>query len=68
MASAGTGPSFAKADTITSIFLDPTYTGKAMAAYRTLLSHGRYSRADVVLFLHTGGAPGLFTAAAERMP
>jgi adenylosuccinate lyase len=50
------------------IFLDPTYTGKAMAAYRTLLSHGRYSRADVVLFLHTGGAPGLFTAAAERMP
>ncbi|WP_051952576.1 1-aminocyclopropane-1-carboxylate deaminase/D-cysteine desulfhydrase [Methylocapsa aurea] len=49
------------------VFLDPTYTGKAMAGYRTLLSQGRYAGADDVLFLHTGGAPSLFTAAVEGM-
>jgi D-cysteine desulfhydrase len=47
------------------VFLDPTYTGKAMAK---LLSEGRYADADAVLFLHTGGAPSLFTAAVEAMP
>jgi D-cysteine desulfhydrase len=50
------------------VFLDPTYTGKAMASYRKLLSEGRYADADAVLFLHTGGAPSLFTAAVEAMP
>jgi D-cysteine desulfhydrase len=50
------------------VFLDPTYTGKAMAGYSALLSQGRYAGADDVLFLHTGGAPGLFTAAVEGMP
>ncbi len=49
------------------VFLDPTYTGKAMAGYRKLLSDGRYAHADVVLFLHTGGAPSLFTSAVEAM-
>ena len=50
------------------VFLDPTYTGKAMAGYSALLSQGRYAGANDVLFLHTGGAPGLFTAAVEGMP
>lgn len=50
------------------VFLDPTYTGKAMAGYSALLSQGRYAGANEVLFLHTGGAPSLFTAAVERMP
>ena len=36
------------------IFLDPTYTGRAMAA---LLAGGVHGR---VIFLHTGGLPGLF--------
>ena len=49
------------------VFLDPTYTGKAMAGYSALLSQGRYAGADDVLFLHTGGAPSLFTAAVEGM-
>ena len=47
------------------VFLDPTYTGKAMAGYSALLSQGRYASANDVLFLHTGGAPSLFTAAVE---
>jgi D-cysteine desulfhydrase len=49
------------------VFLDPTYTGKAMAGYRKLLSEGRYADADVALFLHTGGTPSQFTAAVEGM-
>ena len=50
------------------VFLDPTYTGKAMARYRKLRSEGQIADADAVLFLHTGGAPSLFTAAVEAMP
>jgi D-cysteine desulfhydrase len=49
------------------IFLDPTYTGKAMAGYIDLLSKGRYLDVKTALFLHTGGAPSLFTAAVEAM-
>jgi D-cysteine desulfhydrase len=49
------------------VFLDPTYTGKAMAGYLELLARGRYADAGAVLFLHTGGAPSLFTAAVEAM-
>lgn len=50
------------------VFLDPTYTGKAMAGYRSLLSEGRYADDHDVLFLHTGGAPSLFTSAMEGQP
>jgi 1-aminocyclopropane-1-carboxylate deaminase/D-cysteine desulfhydrase-like pyridoxal-dependent ACC family enzyme len=49
------------------VFLDPTYTGKAMAGYLELLSRGRYADTGAVLFLHTGGAPSLFTATVEAM-
>jgi len=49
------------------IFLDPTYTGKAMAGYVDLFSKGHYNGADAARFLHTGGASSLFTAAAEVM-
>lgn len=49
------------------VFLDPTYTGKAMAGYRKMLSEGRYANLDATLFVHTGGAPSLFTTAVEGM-
>jgi D-cysteine desulfhydrase len=49
------------------VFLDPTYTGKAMAGCFDLLSKGRYLDVKTALFLHTGGAPSLFTAAVEAM-
>lgn len=48
-----------------AIFLDPVYTGKAMAGYRALCARGDYVDAEDVLFLHTGGAPALFTSVAE---
>ncbi len=42
------------------LFLDPTYTGKAMAGLIGEIRAGGLPRADTVVFLHTGGEPGLF--------
>ncbi len=48
-----------------AVFLDPVYTGKAMAGYCGLLAQGRFANIEDVLFLHTGGAPTLFTSSLE---
>ena len=45
------------------IFLDPTYTGKAMAGLMEEIRAGRIGREETVVFLHTGGEPGLFAHA-----
>jgi D-cysteine desulfhydrase family pyridoxal phosphate-dependent enzyme len=42
------------------IFLDPTYTGKAMAGFLAYTRTGHFSRDETVIFLHTGGEPALF--------
>lgn len=42
------------------IFLDPVYTGKAMAGLIDYASSGKLAGAGPVLFLHTGGTPALF--------
>jgi D-cysteine desulfhydrase family pyridoxal phosphate-dependent enzyme len=42
------------------IVLDPVYTGKAMAGLIDLIRKGRFRKNDTVIFLHTGGVPGLF--------
>ncbi len=42
------------------LLLDPVYTGKAMAGLIDLIEQGRFSKGDTVVFLHTGGMPGLF--------
>lgn len=42
------------------IFLDPIYTGKAMAGLLDLVEQRYWSSSDTVVFLHTGGVPGLF--------
>jgi D-cysteine desulfhydrase family pyridoxal phosphate-dependent enzyme len=42
------------------LFLDPTYTGKAMAGLMAEIRAGRITRGETVVFLHTGGEPGLF--------
>ena len=47
------------------IFLDPVYTGKAMAAVYDHLGKGEISSDDVVVFLHTGGTPALFAYADD---
>jgi len=42
------------------IFLDPVYSGKAMAGLIDLIRKGRFSNSDTVVFIHTGGIPALF--------
>jgi 1-aminocyclopropane-1-carboxylate deaminase/D-cysteine desulfhydrase-like pyridoxal-dependent ACC family enzyme len=42
------------------IFLDPTYTGKALAGFMAYCRVGRFRRDETVIFLHTGGEPALF--------
>lgn len=45
------------------LLLDPVYSGKAMHGLLSWIAQGRLTRADTVVFLHTGGAPNLFTQA-----
>ncbi|MBE5799041.1 MAG: D-cysteine desulfhydrase family protein [Clostridiales bacterium] len=42
------------------LFLDPVYTGKAFAGLIAMAKKGVFKPADRVLFLHSGGAGGLF--------
>ena len=42
------------------IFLDPVYTGKAFAGLLQIAREGAFREDDRVLFLHSGGAGGLF--------
>jgi L-cysteate sulfo-lyase len=49
-----------------AIFLDPVYTGKAMAGLIDLIRKGAFASTDTVVFVHTGGQAGLF-AYADRL-
>jgi len=42
------------------IILDPVYTGKAMAGLIDLIRKGYFNRDENVVFIHTGGIPGIF--------
>lgn len=42
------------------IFLDPVYTGKAMAGLIDGIAQNRFRRQGPIVFVHTGGAPALF--------
>lgn len=42
------------------ILLDPVYTGKAMAGLIGLSRQGYFKKGEKVLFVHTGGSPGLY--------
>jgi L-cysteate sulfo-lyase len=42
------------------ILLDPVYSGKAMAGFIDLIRKGVLTKSETVVFLHTGGAVGLF--------
>ncbi|PWT80093.1 MAG: D-cysteine desulfhydrase family protein [Blastocatellia bacterium] len=41
-------------------FLDPVYTGKAMAGLIDYIRTGRFGSRETILFWHTGGQPALF--------
>jgi D-cysteine desulfhydrase len=42
------------------ILMDPVYTGKAMAGLIGLSRNGYFRKGENVLFVHTGGSPGLY--------
>ena len=42
------------------ILLDPVYTGKAMAGLIDLSRKDYFKKGENVLFVHTGGSPGLY--------
>jgi len=48
-----------------AIFLDPVYTGKAMAGLIDLITNGRLTKKDAVLFIHTGGVAADFAYSEE---
>ena len=48
-----------------AIFLDPTYTGKALSGLIGEIRKGRLTKDDTVVFVHTGGLPIIFAFADE---
>ena len=50
------------------LLLDPVYSGKALSGLVSLVRRGRWRRDANVLFLHTGGTPGLFAYRSEVEP
>ena len=48
------------------IFLDPVYTGKAFAGLLQMAREGAFREDDRVLFLHSGGAGGLFAVGVRE--
>ena len=42
------------------ILLDPVYTGKAFSLFLRMLREGAFDGDDTIIFLHSGGAGGLF--------
>lgn len=47
------------------IFLDPTYTGKAMAALIDYIRQGKIKSGQTVIFYHSGGLPAIFAYSRE---
>jgi L-cysteate sulfo-lyase len=47
------------------LLLDPVYGGKAFAGLLADISAGRYRAGDSILFIMTGGSPGLYAYASD---
>ena len=45
------------------LLFDPVYSGKALAGMIDYVRQGRFSQAEKIVFLHTGGVAGLFAYA-----
>ena len=50
-----------------AVFLDPVYTGKAMAGLLDLIRSGQIGEDEVIVFVHTGGGPSLFAHGAALL-
>ena len=47
------------------VLLDPVYSGRCMAGLIDLVRIGKINKGDQVLFIHTGGLPGIFAYVEE---
>jgi 1-aminocyclopropane-1-carboxylate deaminase/D-cysteine desulfhydrase-like pyridoxal-dependent ACC family enzyme len=50
------------------LLLDQVYTAKAFAGLLQGVREGRWSAGDTLVFVHTGGTPGLFAGADATLP
>ena len=48
------------------LFLDPVYTGKAFAGLLKMAEEGAFLETDHVMFLHSGGAGGIFAVLSRE--
>ncbi len=55
------------AATADALMLDPTYTAKGFAGMLRWLEEGRVAEGESVLFVHTGGLPGLFARSHREL-
>ncbi len=51
-----------------AIFLDPVYTGKAMAGMLADIRAGKIPSSASIIFLHTGGGPSIFAHGSTLVP
>ena len=58
----------AMAARLEALFLDPVYTGKAMAGRIAHVRAARIAAGSRVLFIHTGGLPALFATRTSWGP
>jgi L-cysteate sulfo-lyase len=42
------------------LLFDPVYSGKALAGMIDLIGKGRFAATENIVFIHTGGVPGIF--------
>jgi 1-aminocyclopropane-1-carboxylate deaminase/D-cysteine desulfhydrase-like pyridoxal-dependent ACC family enzyme len=49
---------------LAGLVLDPAYTAKALAGLMAHIADGRITEDEPIVFVHTGGAPGMFAHAA----
>lgn len=47
------------------LFIDPCYTGKAFMGLLGMIDEGLFKKGSNILFIHTGGLPGLWTEEHE---
>jgi len=52
---------------IEGVILDPVYSGKAFAGLLDLVGNGRFTSDTQLIFLHTGGLPGLWPSATALL-
>ena len=50
-----------------AVFLDPVYSGKAMAAVIAHVRRGDLHPDEAIVFLHTGGGPSVFAAGTSLL-